>query len=506
METDPYSFWFCTGIILIAISILSRLRVIPAFMDVALLMLGTFCIGVWSISVDPFLHGWDERFHALVAQNMLENPFRPTLFKENIISRANYSEWWTAHIWMHKGPLFSWQMGLCIWLLGKSVLTMRLASVFMVMLIVYSGYRSARIFFPKIAFTVGLILSLQPFLYLFASGRIGMDHNDLAFTAYIGASFWAWCEYLNSGRQKWVIWIAVATACAILTKWFAGSLIYCMWGLYILLFEIRSVKQWRALVISVAVCALITGSWFTYCYLNFRDVLVKEWELNGSSHLFKLLDGHVSEWYFHFKTWFEHLLPIVFFFIAGIFFTFKSKDVFFKRIALVTVIALVLCMTVFSIAKTRMPGYTMILIVPATLIASCGLNGLLTRSHKKWFLRTGILVIALASVFYLKLRFSHFRPKGAYRVYQIALNNFYSDLGNKLPQNSVIFNTPQMEFVDVMFYSDRVAYEKIPTPEDIEEMESKGYEPVIILDSTFTHEEYEAQEYLSKYKVYQWPY
>ena len=44
-----------------------------------LLLLGAAALRVAMISLDPFLHDWDERFHACVAKNMMQHPFQPML-------------------------------------------------------------------------------------------------------------------------------------------------------------------------------------------------------------------------------------------------------------------------------------------------------------------------------------------------------------------------------------------------------------------------------------------
>lgn len=48
-------------------------------LSLLLLMVSSFLLRFAMIPVDPFLHSWDERFHALVAKNMISNPFKPML-------------------------------------------------------------------------------------------------------------------------------------------------------------------------------------------------------------------------------------------------------------------------------------------------------------------------------------------------------------------------------------------------------------------------------------------
>ena len=58
-----------------------------------LIILSAFLLRLLLSALDPFLHNWDERFHVLVAKNMMQFPF-------------NYTDWSSNNIWLHKQPLF----------------------------------------------------------------------------------------------------------------------------------------------------------------------------------------------------------------------------------------------------------------------------------------------------------------------------------------------------------------------------------------------------------------
>ena len=60
---------------------------------------------LFSSLLDPFLNLWDERFHALVAKNLMNHPLMPTLYDDPVVSMA-YDRWDRATIWLHKQPLF----------------------------------------------------------------------------------------------------------------------------------------------------------------------------------------------------------------------------------------------------------------------------------------------------------------------------------------------------------------------------------------------------------------
>ena len=62
-----------------------------------------FCIRLFMAHIDPFLHNWDERFHAIVAENMMKQPFKPMLYSQTFI---NYdpNSWCCNTVWLHKQP------------------------------------------------------------------------------------------------------------------------------------------------------------------------------------------------------------------------------------------------------------------------------------------------------------------------------------------------------------------------------------------------------------------
>src|SRR5215203_2721773 len=92
------------------------------------------------IWIDPFLHHWDEHFHALVAKNMIQHPLRPMLITDPVIP-YKISNWVSNHIWVHKQPLFLWQMALSIHLLGFTEIAVRMPSLIMTSLSILLTYR-----------------------------------------------------------------------------------------------------------------------------------------------------------------------------------------------------------------------------------------------------------------------------------------------------------------------------------------------------------------------------
>ena len=80
------------------------------------------------VASDHYLHDWDERYHALVAKNLIQHPLKPTLY-DNPLLEYDYRNWSGNHIWLHKQPLPLWFIAFSLWLIGINEMAVRLPSI-----------------------------------------------------------------------------------------------------------------------------------------------------------------------------------------------------------------------------------------------------------------------------------------------------------------------------------------------------------------------------------------
>jgi len=203
-----------------------------------LLLLSALLLRLLIISLDPFLHEWDERYHALVAKNMVTNPFKPMLVVHPIMA-YNMLDWSNSHIWVHKQPLFLWQMAASMKVFGINEIAMRLPSAIMSTGLVWLTYDLCKNWVPKhneVAFIAAFLTTFSAYTLELVSGRFSLDHNDLAFVFYVTCSFWAWTRYVHEGsRLKWAVLVGLFVGLAVLNKWLTGYLVFGGWGLYLLI-------------------------------------------------------------------------------------------------------------------------------------------------------------------------------------------------------------------------------------------------------------------------------
>src|SRR5690606_3012419 len=160
--------------------------------------------------LDPFLHPWDEQFHALVARNMMDNPFVPMLRKGHMLP-FNYQDWGGNVVWLHKQPLFLWQIALSMKLFGVSLLSFRLPSIIMgtaMVPMIYHLCRNLKAGHFTAIVAAGMHACCFYHLQLL-SGYAGMEQNDIAFSFYVLASIWAYSNYSKNEHWKWMLAIGV---------------------------------------------------------------------------------------------------------------------------------------------------------------------------------------------------------------------------------------------------------------------------------------------------------
>ena len=77
---------------------------------------------------DLALHPWDERYHALVAKNLIANPLVPTLRLDPVLD-YDFRNWESNHVWLHKPPLALWMQAASMRVFGVSEWPMRFPSL-----------------------------------------------------------------------------------------------------------------------------------------------------------------------------------------------------------------------------------------------------------------------------------------------------------------------------------------------------------------------------------------
>lgn len=415
------------------------------------------------ISLDPFLHEWDEHFHALVAKNMMSDPFKPMLFAHPIVVHDMH-DWSYSHIWLHKQPLFLWQMAISMKIFGINEFAMRLPSALMSAVTVWLTYDIARIWTKddKIAFVAGLLSCFSYYALELASGKLSLDHNDSAFIFYMTLSFWCFIKYTTSPSSlKWAVFTGVAVGCAILNKWLTGYLVFGGWGLYLLMSygnQIR-LRHFGHLVVAFLVSLIVFLPWQIYISTIFPIESAIGYNYN-MEHMLKDL-GHKGSWMYHFGFFGEAyhwiLLPFLCLGIGFVLFSEKTNN----KISLPLIsMALVLYAFFSFLVNAKMPTFTFpvsgilfVLIAIGILTFVNFVNNKLKLPPKAVFVFQSLFILGMA---YLTLKpfeiIGHRSSSMDERNKNIHNTNITRQMNDTIATKYTVINFRGYENIDYMFY------------------------------------------------------
>lgn len=448
-------------------------------LSMILLLIGSFFTGLFISLLDPFLILWDEQIHALVAKNMIDYPFKPMIYT-NPIFDYDYKNWTANHVWLHKQPLFLWQMALSIKCFGFNELAVRLPSIVMHSVLSFFIYRIGKIILNKNTAYVAAIFIVVAFFPLeLVAGRYSTDHNDIAFLFYVTASFWALIEYLNSNNKKWIYLIGLFSGCAVLNKWLMGTLPIFSWLLTIIISDENrfKIKTYKEFFFSCIICLTVFLPWQLYILNQFPVEALNVYK-ETAEHFNK--QYHIPQnTFYYFTKGFDVLygagvvMPIVV--IVGLFFMFKNiQKPIYKSVILVSIIFVYIF---YSIAKTKMPAFT-IIVMPFVILAIAHLCTVVVEYIKWKRIREIVRVIVILLIAYglfnpARIVSNHtmWKPHDNHeRVRQLEVRRTITSINDFLgDERHIVFNYNIIEFgyIPFMFYTNHEAYQFVPTPQQL---------------------------------------
>ena len=450
---------------------------------------------------DHFLHAWDERYHALVAKNMIEHPWRPVLYADPALP-YDFRHWTANHVWLHKPPLALWLMALSMATFGANEMALRLPNLLHSTLAVALTFAiGRRLLGERAALLAATLHATNGYLLELAGGRTASDHVESLVVTLVAAG--AYLSIEDARRPRWILAIAVGalTGLTFLTKSFVALLIPAIWiaaslqasafalgGAFVRAGAVleagkfaqadprRSLLPRLLIILFIAIAVVLP--WELYVRAAFPHEAAWE-EAYNWRHFIEILEGHRHPPLYYFQRMaraFGELvyIPVVWFLVRVIRGRLSQGWPLLVWFAIPYVI--------FSFAATKMPGYVAVaapavfLMIGAFIVS---LLDLLPRLASRPALRVGAIAL-LVFLLALPLRTGLERMKlfGDYDRDPVWAQQL-RDLGPRLEGHRyVLFGLKHP--IEAMFYTGATAYSHLPSEEDIQLLRERGLEPLIL--------------------------
>lgn len=463
------------------------------------LFLSSIGWGYFIANLDHFLIIWDEQYHALVSKNLIKNPFKPILYPVPLLE-YDYTNWTANYVWLHKQPLFLWQIALSLKIFGITELSVRIPSILLHSIIVIMIYRIGKIAHSStVGFYGALFFSMAYYPLELVAGKYSTDHNDIAFLFYVTASFVAWFEYQSTSKAYWLILIGFFSGCAILVKWLVGLVIYAIWGISILANDKRKLlelKSYYPILLAFSVTLIVFLPWQLYILYSFPLEAKYEFDLN-SEHFFRAVEDHGGDWGFHFnaiRAIYGHGQAVPFLILFGLFLFIKNSVNRIYKAAIIS--AIVITYSFYTLAATKMTSFC-IIVSPFGFLALAALIEAVVKfmGNKIRYRTIGVLfkTVVLISISLLLLDFSriqnyhtNWKPHdNCNREADLDLMSTIGKISDELgDEKYVVFNANLRGegHIAMMFYTNYIAYNFIPDRRQIEKIKSQAYK-IAILDT-----------------------
>lgn len=445
--------------------------------DLAALALVVMGAGLYLFMAStPYLQPWDERYHALVAKNLIQHPLLPTLY-DNPVLPYDYKQWAGNHIWVHKQPVTLWGMALSIKVFGTNVLAVRLPSVLMAASTVYITYSIGRkLFNPRVGLIAAFFFAINGLIFDLVGARMATDHVDVFFMFFVTLSVLCAINFTQSKKIWWNLLCGVFVGAAILCKWLPALIVLPIWLSLVLHYQWRFKQFFFHGLLLVSVIILVALPWQLYIHAKFP--LESAWESKYNvMHLYQDLENTSKPFYYYadvMRVSFGELiyLPFVWVILQG--YRRKNDGRYWALL-----IWIVIPFLFFSFSATKLQGYIAFCTTALFIVAAVFTDGVLKKEiiiQRKW-LRYTILVLLIG----LPVRYSLERLKPFSGIpqstdWQSDILEFANTPANT--SNAVIFNTEHP--IEFMYHTHATAYIGIPLQKTVDSLQLAGYDVYVV--------------------------
>lgn len=440
---------------------------------ILLLVICGFALRLYTSS-DGYIHEWDERYHALVAKNLIKHPLKPTLYDDPLLT-YDYRNWTANHIWVHKQPLPLWMMSASMWIFGVHEITLRLPSILLSTIGIWLSFLIGSYFFNrKAGYLTAFFFSINGLIIELTAGRVATDHIDVFFLFFIMLAIVFGILFVQKENTIFNVLAGLSIGAAILSKWLPALIVVPIWLLIVVdsgKFKPKTI--FFQFIIMGLTCIATFVPWQIYIFSAYP--VEAQWEAGFNlKHFTQVLEGRTGPLYYFIDKIRVNYGELIYLPLGWFLWRTVKSSRNLKRMAIV--IWFIVPLVFFSMAKTKMQGY-LLFTSPALFIMTSEFFLFIADQDKnqklKWFFNVLMLIMIALPIRYMIERI---KPFGTHEQ-NPAWAKELKTLGKQNISKGVLFNYSRP--VEAMFYTDMIAYPQVPEKQIILDLMDKGYTVVL---------------------------
>ncbi len=261
--------------------------------------------------------------------------------------------------YLQKPPLLFWITTPFYFLLGPSEFAFKLPVLLYSILAVYSTYRFAILFYPKLTAQIAALMLVSSEFYFLFHNDI---HTDVLLTANVIFAMWQLAEYFKSYKLQNMILAGLGIGLALISKGPIGVFVPVTATVAHLAFtkQLKQILNYK-IIIGAVVGLLVLGIGLLGLYNQFgwEGLEFFFWENNAGRISGRIKGGHV-DYLFYFHTTLYIFLPWgILFFLAAF---FEIKELFRRNnVELYSLGGIIFYWSIISVAHAQAPHYFMVL-------------------------------------------------------------------------------------------------------------------------------------------------
>ncbi|MEZ4909636.1 MAG: glycosyltransferase family 39 protein [Saprospiraceae bacterium] len=428
-----------------------------------------FILRLTSILI-PNIGEWDERFHALVAKNLMRNPFRPSLITDGLCT-LDPLDWSLCDIWFAKPPLALWSMMFSMEIFGVNEFGLRFPSlIFSMISVLLTYWLGKHLFNEKIGLVAALLYAINGMLLEVNIGRLAGDHVDTLFFMLFQLAVVALLLDERRMTVKKSVLIGAIIGLSFLTKWTASFfilIVVAMCGL-IIWRNLQKVLIFTSLVIFTAVIVVLPWMWYIYHSFPVETATMVE---GMFTPLTEVVQKHSGPWYYYINSMRINInelvyLPLLFL----IFMVYKKRSLN----TLILFVWIMLPLLVLSYSATKREVYLLMSATPIFISIAYFLHVSMRLSKgSRWrpWIKFLYFLVIVAAIRYSIERIKPMQITFAKPQFRIEMETILKN--STSPSDSIILvNDPH--YLEARFYYDMLGYRYLSTAK-IDSLSAMGY-------------------------------